>query len=187
MFSVFVGREECCIFLQCTTKFGANRVCQVDNMCTYILIIIKSILFLPFYNFFFRVFLLLLLPIFFETSFLVTFDLTFPLIRPFENSARQNKQTPWWAALAQQAQRRTCCTNRPVWPGCIQTAEAGRHYTYTMNRYVSLRYTKYILWIYIIALVYTIDIPRISYMYLVYTNNMRSKSSYAWYKPSICI
>ena len=55
-----------------------------------------------------------LLPIFFETSFLVTFDLTFPLIRPFENSARQNKQTPWWAALAQQAQRRTCCTNRPV-------------------------------------------------------------------------
>ena len=58
------------------------------------------------------------MPIFLETPFLVTSDLTLALIRTFANSARQARQTPWWAALAQQAQRRTCGTNRLVLPGC---------------------------------------------------------------------
>ena len=34
----------------------------------------------------------------------IAFDLALPFIRPFANSARQDRQTPWWAALAQQAQ-----------------------------------------------------------------------------------
>ena len=33
---------------------------------------------------------------------------------------RQYRLTPWWVALAQQPQRLTCSTNRPVRPGCIE-------------------------------------------------------------------
>ena len=95
-------------------KFGANRDCQEENVHTYPHHHRIHPL-LPFYIFF-CVFLLLLLliRIFWETSFLVTFDLTLPLICPFANSAGQDRQTPWWAALEQQAQRRTSGNNSPV-------------------------------------------------------------------------
>ena len=177
--SVFVSRDQCCVFfLQCyqeiRRKLGLpRRTCarislsSSDSSSSTLLQLL-----LPFL-------LLLLIPIFLETLF--TFDLTLPLIRPFANSARQDTQTPWWAALAQQAQRWSSSTNRPLWPECLkEKVDIRICHRYTMYKYKKLRFTKYIPWIYIncsiIAIVYTIDIPRISYMF----------SSYKGYITRIC-
>ena len=114
--SVFVGSVR---FLQCSAKFGANRVFfQVERAHTYPHHHRVHPL-LPVYIFFFPVVavvvvVLLLpllwaggvLPIFFGnfvSIYLQGLDLTLPLIRPVVIFARRERQTRWWAALAQQA------------------------------------------------------------------------------------
>ena len=92
---------------------------------------------------------------FLEISFLVTFHLTLPLMRKF-------CKTRWWAALAQQAQCRTCGTNRPILPGCLKKVGVGIYYRSTKYKYSKID----IYQVYVIALVYTIDIPRISYKFV---------------------
>ena len=124
---------------------------------------------------------------FLETSFLDTFDLTLHLIRPF----------------AGQAQPQSC---RQVRPGCVKQVWEGVCYWYAMYKYIKLRYTKYIRWIYIIALVYIIEylnwyipricfqrvhMPNISQVNVVYFKERTwACQAYAmpfWFKDGVCL
>ena len=125
------------VFCSVTAKFSANRVCQVENVQSYPHHHRIHPL-LPFYIFFCvflpLLLLFLLIPIFLGNFISSYLRLDSPIDLPIFNSARQDRQTPWWAlgGSGAQAQRLTCGTNRRILHGCVKKVGVWIYYRYTM-------------------------------------------------------